>query len=319
MSPIPTTCPLCTATAEFEQKEVYTDPQTRAHYTLYECGACRAQFWEPLKNPGGEWYAHDGRYADRNELPILAPNWNHKKIISFLAPQTGRLLDVGCGVGTFVAWAEQHGWQGTGIDFDKDAVDAGKHTFGLERLTVEDITAFAKRHEGESFDLVTFFDVLEHVDNHREFIATIRNLLKSGGHIAMSMPYRGRAPWLMEADVPPRHLTRWDRRSLTQFLEREGFEVLYTHRTAASIRFIILKLRFRYGRNLSVGLVRKVRAAEVARPSRRHNTFLLVAAQTAANIKDALLFGLPAIAIWLALLPTKKRYIGLYAIARKRN
>lgn len=317
--PLNTTCPICTAAAEFEKKETYTDPHTSTLYTLYECGACRAQFWEPLKNPGGEWYAHDGRYADRNELPILAPNWNHTKILSFLAPHTGSVLDVGCGVGTFVAWAERCGWQGTGIDFDPDAVKAGRQTFGLERLTVEDITAFAARHAGQSFDLVTFFDVLEHVDNHREFIATIRGLLKPGGHIAMSMPYRGRAPWLMEADVPPRHLTRWDRRSLTQFLEREGFEVLYTHRTPASIRFIILKLRFRYGKNLSVGLVRRVRTADAATSTRRRGKLLLWAAQSIATIKDALLFGIPAFVIWCALLPTKKRYIGLYAIARKRN
>jgi len=134
----------------------------------------------------------------------------------------------------------------------------------------------------------------------------------------MSMPYRGRAPWLMEADMPPRHLTRWDRSSLTGFLEREGFEVLYMHRTPASIRFIILKLRFRFGSKLSVGLVKKVRSAEGAAGPVR-SRWLLIAVQTAAQTKDALFFGLPALIIWLTLLPTKKRYIGLYAIARKRD
>jgi len=311
-------CPLCTAAAEFDKKEDYIDPHTSTLYTLYECRTCCAQFWEPLKNPGGDWYSHDGRYADRNELPILNPNWNHTKIISYLAPFAGKVLDVGCGVGTFLAWATQHRWQSTGIDFDADAIEAGKKTFGLEHLSVEDIISFARNHPGSSFDLVTFFDVLEHVDNHKEFIATIRELLGPGGYIAMSMPYRGRAPWLMEADMPPRHLTRWDRSSLTGFLEREGFEVLYMHRTPASIRFIILKLRFRFGSKLSVGLVKKVRSAEgAAGPVRSRR--LLIAVQTAAQTKDALFFGLPALIIWLTLLPTKKRYIGLYAIARKRD
>ncbi|MBP9711146.1 MAG: class I SAM-dependent methyltransferase [Candidatus Pacebacteria bacterium] len=317
MTSTPTTCPICTASSTFSTLERYVDPQTVTSYTLFECSACSVRFWEPLKNPGGDWYAHDGRYADRNELPILAPNWNHTKIISFLSPFTGKVLDVGCGVGTFLAWASLQGWQSTGIDFDADAIEAGKNTFGLDQLTVEDITSFARNHPGASFDLVTFFDVLEHVDNHREFIATIRGLLAPGGYVAMSMPYRGRAPWLMEADVPPRHLTRWDRGSLKGFLEREGFETLYIHRTPASIRFIILKLRFRFGRKLSVGLVKKVRNAEGGTNPARSRA-LLIAAQAAAQIKDAILFGLPALVIWLTLLPTKKRYIGLYAIARKK-
>lgn len=315
----PNTCPLCGASERFLKKEEYTDTQSGILYTLYECTACRAQFWEPLKNPGGEWYAHDGRYADRNELPILAPNWNHKKIISFLAPLKGRVLDVGCGVGNFLAWAEARGWEAWGIDFDKDAIEAGKKTFGLQNLFVEDIADFARMRGDKRFDLVTFFDVLEHIDNHREFMALIRNLLLPEGHIATSVPYRGRAPWLMEADVPPRHLTRWDRTSLQRFLEQEGFETLYTRRTAASVRFIILKLRFRFGKKLSVGLVKKAKAKNAETGSPARSSLVIFAAQALAQIKDAMLFGIPALVIWFLLLPSEKRYIGLYAIAQKRQ
>jgi SAM-dependent methyltransferase len=313
----PTQCPICTTQNTF--KPIGTHVDGTQTYTLYECPKCKAQFWEPLKNPGGEWYGHDERYSDRNKLPILKPNWNHRKIISYLAPMHGRVLDVGCGVGTFLAYAVKNGWQGAGIDFDTDAIVSAQRAFGLSNLFVMDLVQFAIKFPNERFDLVTFFDVLEHVDNHREFMAQVRGVLKEKGYIAMSMPYRGRAEWLMRGDVPPRHLTKWDRESLKNFLNQEGFDVEYMHRTPASIRFIILKLRFMYGKSLSSGLVGKARtSAQEGKKSALKNLYVKVIS-AAAITKDTILFGIPALGIWLSMLLSNKRYIGLYAIARKRN
>jgi SAM-dependent methyltransferase len=313
----PEHCVLCNAPR--------VQPLARSHaegavtYELYGCSACKAEFWWPLKNPGAHWYEHDERYAGRNKSPILEPNWNHKKIISFLSPAVGRVLDIGCGVGNFLAWAKKNGWEPTGIDFDADAIEAGKRTFGLRDLFISDLQQFAAAHPGVRFDLITFFDVLEHLDNHHEFISQVRELLVSGGHIAMSMPYRAHAQWLMPADVPPRHLTRWDRESLQNFLEREGFRVVYMTRRSEGLRYLILKLRFRYGKKFSFGLVDRARAQDTASPVSRPGTktFKLRAVQLLAKTKDAVLFGIPALAIYLYMLPGRSRYITLYAIAQK--
>jgi len=307
-----TICPLCAQEAVFTHTDTHTDPKSGAAYTLCECGICTGGFWEPLKNPGGSWYEHDERYADRNQNPILDPNWNHKKIISFLAPRTGSVLDVGCGVGNFLAYAVSRGWKGAGIDFDRDAIEAGKRTFNLSDLFVSDIHGFAKSNPGKHYELVTFFDVLEHIDDHEDFMQTVHNLLTAKGHLALSVPYGGHAAFLMPADVPPRHLTRWNEKSIQEFLKRFGFTILYSKKTSASIRFIILKLRFRFGGKFSMGLVQKVQSS----PSSKATTVTLVS--FLARFKDAVLFGIPASVIWLALLPTRKRYIGLYVIAHKQ-
>ena len=296
-------CPLCGANAAVRIGD-------HASYELYECSQCAVQFWWPLKNPGSHWYERDERYAGRNKDPILKPQWNHKKTIAFFALKGGSVLDVGCGVGNFLAHAKEKGWKTAGIDFDRDAIEAGKRTFGLENLEVADVITYAREHPQSRFDLITFFDVLEHIDNHEDFMAAVRGSLKERGHITMTVPHRAHAKWLMPADVPPRHLTRWDEASLTKFLEREGFEVVYMTATAATIPFIIQKLRFRFGKGMAVGLVSRARAAEGSRG------ILTKLASLLAKTKDTLLFGLPALGIWLALLPTKKRYIGLYAIAR---
>src|SRR6185295_4184462 len=137
----------------------------------------------------------------------------------------GDVLDVGCGTGNFLHHARTHGWSVRGIDFDADAIKTGQQIFRLSGLEVADLETFRTRHPAERFDLITFFDVIEHLDNHKEFMEGVRALLRPGGYIAMSMPYGPHAMWLMRGDVPPRHLTRWTRSALKRFLEREGFEV----------------------------------------------------------------------------------------------
>lgn len=312
----PIKCPLCGIATPFVC--------TREHaeggivYTLYGCSSCNAEFWWPLKNPGAEWYSHDVRYADRNANPVWEAHEGQKKIISYLAPFTGKVLDVGCGIGNALAWAAQKGWQCSGIDFDSEAIEAGKKRFGLDDLEVNDIVTYARTHAGEQFDLITFYDVLEHVDNHNEFIESVRSLLAPGGYIAMSMPYRKHAEWLMHLDLPPRHLTRWDRTSLKNFLEARGFTVTYMTRRTDGIWHIVIRLRFMYGKKLSFGAVRAVRNKigddSIVRKSR---PILVRLVHLLAKVKDGLFFGLPAMLIWLAMLPFPNRYITLYAIARK--
>ena len=164
---MPKQCPLCSVPRPHNIGTTHRNQETV--YTLYACPTCKAEFWWPLKNPGSHWYEHDVRYADRNEDPIREPNWNHKKVISFLKPLTGRVLDAGCGVGNILVCASKNGWRGTGIDFDHDAVEAGSIMFGLTDLQMSDLGTYVRNHAGEKFDLITFFDVLEHLDHNQIF------------------------------------------------------------------------------------------------------------------------------------------------------
>jgi SAM-dependent methyltransferase len=313
---IPTKCPLCRAAAPFKCARKHEEGEIT--YTLYGCHTCDAEFWWPLKNPGAIWYDHDVRYAGGNTEPVWAPHWYHKRILSYLAPFNGRVLDVGCGNGNFLVSAQKSGWKSYGIDISSTAVEAGKKWFGLDGLEVSDIVTYARTYVGEKFDLVTFFDVLEHVDNHNEFIESVRTLLKPGGYVAMSMPYRKHAQWLMPLDVPPRHLTRWDRTSLKRFLEGHGFSVVLITRHTDGLWPIILKLRFNFGRRLSFGAVNAVKRSLDNKPeTQKKRLFLVRVTQLIAKIKDTCIFGLPAVLIWLFMLPSPYRYRTLYAIARK--
>jgi len=318
-------CVLCKNSDISSVKEYYVDNSIQ--YSLYECYVCGVQFWLPFQNPGSQWYENDDRYFGANNDPTLEPNWNHKKVISFLGTQTGKVLDIGCGTGNFLSHARNNGWDVMGIDFDRNAVNTAKNVFGLSNVEVSDLSDFYKKHidsQQVSFDLVTFFDVFEHIDNHVEFLNMINLLLIKNGHIAMSMPYRNSYHWLQPNDFPPRHLTRWDEKSLIYCLESNGFKVVFIKKVPASFFYIVMKLRFKYGRYFSFGLVKKVRD----KVSVKENTTLKVLnkknlkikiVHLLATIKDLVIFGLPAALIWCGLFFTKRRYNGLFVIAKKND
>lgn len=314
---IPSLCPLCNAKETRETGRTHEDSGTR--YTQYHCDACEVEFWWPMKNPGAEWYSQHERYGVRNADPVWGATANHKKTLSLLT-EPGRVLDVGCGIGNFLELAKEQGWECAGVDIDPDAIESAKRKTGIADLEAIDVITYAKKYPDKKFDLITFYDVLEHVDNHNEFLAAIHSLLKPGGHIAMSMPYRKHALWLMKGDLPPVHLTCWDRRSLRKFLEARGFDITYMRRSSEGVWPIVMKLRFKYGARFSIGAVQAARKATgdtVLRPGKKR-PLLVRAIHLLAKLKDAVLFGIPALCIFIAMLGTEKRYVDLFAVARKR-
>ncbi len=318
MPPAPTFCPLCDAPAPVASDRIHTEAGTS--YTLYICNNCSVWFWWPLKNPGATWYSAHERYGARNHDPMWKPTGYHRKAITLLSPKKGTILDVGCGIGNFLDLANQEGWVCAGIDFDPDAIDAARKRIGTGDLSVSDVVIYAQQHPENKFDVVTFFDVFEHVDNHNEFIGAVSSLVKDNGSIAMSMPYRKHAPWLMRGDVPPCHLTCWDRGSLKGFLTKHGFTVTHMSRRTEGIWPIIMKLRFKYGRRISFGAVNAIkRTVGDAISSPRKQSTIVKMVKVLAKVKDIVVFGLPAVCIWLAMIPLESRYVTLFAIAEKRT
>ena len=136
----------------------------------------------------------------------------------------------------------------------------------------------------------------------------------------MTMPYRKRALWLMPGDLPPRHLTRWDRTALSSFLMRHGFTVAKIERQSEGIRPILLKLRFRFGSLFSIGLVKHVKQSVKTGDGRAPSGMRRAKVRTAeflARTKDTILLGIPALIIYLSMLPTPRRFITLFVIAEK--
>jgi D-beta-D-heptose 7-phosphate kinase/D-beta-D-heptose 1-phosphate adenosyltransferase len=258
-------CPLCKTDCEQKFVRSHIDKVTNQKYDLYQCENCFAQHWFPMQNPGGYWYERDERYANRNIDPTIIPGLQHIASVKKMKKIGGKsVLDVGCGNGNFLAYAEKNGFKGVGFDFDRDGIESGKRSFGLSDLFVDDLAGYKSKHpeEKDKYDWVTFFDVFEHIDNHNEFIDDVKFFLKTGGHIALSIPHRDSAPWLIPGDLPPRHLTRWNPKSITKFFEARGFDHVDVGFIPATLDFLVTKLRWKYGKHFNFNLVGKVKQKE---------------------------------------------------------
>jgi SAM-dependent methyltransferase len=137
-----------------------------------------------------------------------------------------RLLEVGCGVGTFLVHAKDRGWDVEGIDLSESAVRASQDVHGLPVRTGNfDQLSF----EHGAYAVIVAWEVLEHLSDPKGFLDKARQLLAPGGLVACSVPNEGakvphpgvRGP----ASVPPVHLNFWDRVSLRRFFELNGFVV----------------------------------------------------------------------------------------------
>jgi SAM-dependent methyltransferase len=316
----PSSCPICGRTANF--KLIQSHQTGSVAYSLYQCFLCQVGHWQPFKNPGSDWYEQDERYSGINSQPFLDVKPGQKLLLNQLKP--GKLFDIGCGSGNFLAYAKKLGWDVGGIDFDRNAIAAAQNVFGLSDVEVSDLEGYCRRHSNNKFDLVTFFDVFEHIDNHQEFIGYVRGLVTPGGRLAMTLPYGGAWRWLVPHDLPPRHLTRWTDVALKKYLEDRGWLVEKIVKEPATLEYLLMKIRFRYGRWFSFGLVKKISNQDkknnpvknqvVAGKKNKVSLAFLVA--RAARLKDWVLFGLPALALWVALWPSEKRYVGMFLVAK---
>jgi SAM-dependent methyltransferase len=222
-------CPACSETSREAAIEQY------GKYKLFACGACGLQFWEPREMPDARWY--EQMYGGRDEK-LLPLEPGHKYFLEDArAPRGGKLLDIGCGTGNFLAAARDAGYEVTGIELDRNAARFAKERLGLQNILPLTISQFAEQHAEERFDVVTFFEVLEHQPAPLEFLQEVKICVRPGGVVALSVPNRER--WLTGPDVldyPPNHFLRWNADALRKCLSAEGFEVLSIREQPAGLR-----------------------------------------------------------------------------------
>lgn len=105
--------------------------------------------------------------------------------INALTSERGRLLDVGSGMGHFLNAAKRHGWQVTGVEPQRNAVAYCTENWGIEpyRGFMEDF-----RFQREFFDVVTLWDVWEHVHDPLPLLDHCIELLSPGGLLVIAVP-----------------------------------------------------------------------------------------------------------------------------------
>ena len=132
-----------------------------------------------------------------------------------------QVLDVGCGTGGMMEALQRYGttW---GVDFSEEMV---RQCLARGFTNVVAASATELPLQNESFDLVTFFDCLEHIDDDQAALSETRRVLRPGGLLFASVP----AYQFLYAqnDRLAHHKRRYTMSSLRAKLQRSGFQIIH--------------------------------------------------------------------------------------------
>lgn len=156
----------------------------------------------------------------------LVKNYALKKKVILINKESlgkGKLLDVGAGTGDFLLAAKNNGWLVNGVEPNTNA-----RKLALEKSIQlnNDINNF----QGEKYDVITMWHVLEHVTNLDEYIETLNRLLKPDGTIIIAVPnfksydanyYK---EFWAAYDVP-RHLWHFSKTSIKKIFIKKGIKL----------------------------------------------------------------------------------------------
>ena len=137
------------------------------------------------------------------------------------------VLDVGCGLGQFIEVANRCGWKAEGLELSRGAVDFARR----QGLPVRDLDFLSGEIEANSYDLVTLFEVIEHVPNPAAFLRRAGEVVRPGGLVYLTTPnfasldrFVAGKDWKI---IHPEHLTYFTPRTLLALVNKTGcFDIL---------------------------------------------------------------------------------------------
>ncbi|MEQ8661905.1 MAG: class I SAM-dependent methyltransferase [Gammaproteobacteria bacterium] len=177
-------CPSCGSTRLRAFSALASDMPAATRVDLIECTACVFAWQYPPARDFSTSVTHsEGRYDNRADHAYYAPAQRRRValvelgFIETLVDPPGTLLDIGAGDGAFVRAAASRGWQATGID--PAAPRDGGDDVELIRGTLDVLPAERR------FDVVTLFDVIEHLERPADVLTAAWAHVRPGGMLVI--------------------------------------------------------------------------------------------------------------------------------------
>ncbi len=158
----------------------------------------------------------------------------------------GNILDIGTAGGSFLKVAKDKGWEVHGVEPNKWLCEWGKKNYGIN---IKQGTIFDNDFKKESFDVVTLWDVLEHVTDPKKTLEESNKLLKQEGLLVVNYPDIGSLVsrlmgkrWIFLLSV---HLYYFDKKTIRKMLEKTGFEVIKMkkHFQSLSLWYLVYRMK----------------------------------------------------------------------------
>lgn len=236
-------CPLCGGT-HLKRAMTCTDFYASGErFDVFSCEDCGFTFTQdvPVEAEIGRYYETPD-YISHSDTKKGAMNAIYHQVRKYMLSKkarlvakeshrkSGRLLDIGTGTGYFAAAMEQRGWEVEAIEKNAQARTFAEEHFGLEVKGDEALQEF----ESGSFDVITLWHVMEHLEHLDETWECLRELLSDRGVLIVAVPNcssydAGKYGEYWAAYDVPRHLWHFTPVTIQQLASKHGFIMAARH------------------------------------------------------------------------------------------
>lgn len=226
-----TVCPIC-KTSEYI-KLLYKINKFHPYFEIAHCERCSLLFKIPFPNKeeihelyNNSYYTGKGEYGYKRVFEVDAPIWNARLEVLEKYIRKGNLLDIGCGEGHLLRIARRRGWNPYGIEISPFIAQKGiEHRLDIFVGQPEDAPFPAN-----SFEVITMFEVIEHVNTPINLINKCKELIKNNGILVIQTANMSSlmAKLFSYKNIyfNPVHLCYYDMKSMELLLSKTGFKIL---------------------------------------------------------------------------------------------
>lgn len=232
-------CPVCNSANISIRNEIKDYAVSGKSFPICQCADCTFLFTQdiPSKSDISLYYQSDSyiSHSDSkkgivNKLYHIVRNYTIRQKVSLIkgksSSKNGKLLDVGCGTGSFLDAMKKEGWDAIGMEPDEKARNFAKSK-GLQIYDAD----YMEQLDVNAFDIVTLWHVLEHIHDLQSNLERFRNAITNDGKLIVAVPnhlsfdakYYGK--YWAAYDVP-RHLYHFSPKSLEILMARFSFELV---------------------------------------------------------------------------------------------
>jgi len=198
---------------------------------IVECKNCSLKYVSPQLEAKEIISAYsegeDEKFVSQNKWRMLTFNRNLKRIEKIRNGRKGKILDVGTAGGAFLKVAKDKGWETYGVEPNKWLCKWCEKNYGIK---IEQGTLEKTKFKPKTFDVITLWDVLEHVPDPSSTLEQCKKLLKEDGLLIINYPDIGSLPskimggrWVFLLSV---HLYYFTPKTIKKILKKTGFKAV---------------------------------------------------------------------------------------------
>lgn len=202
----------------------------KENFAVVTCSACSFHFIPPYYRKRIEYSQY--KNADVTAAVRAGNNWvkiqRHKLRFQFIRKfiKSGKLFDLGAGWGHFMLAGKELGYDVYGVEISEQPY---LYCVNDLKLPVDHIDFF-EMDESKKFDIITMWDVLEHIDKANDFLVKCSKLTQPGGYLFLQVPQidsyfakKHKDNWkMMGLD----HVNYFGKETITKILANNGYEVV---------------------------------------------------------------------------------------------